>query len=568
MLCSTVSVLLAACGPETSVPEEEARQTAALATPCGATKIAEVLAEPTAAAGVEVNCSLTLPPGKTVYKRLYFTGSDASGVTLDCNGSVIDHRKGTPGEINNRKDSILIRSVPLGPPTRPTGYLRPTDITIKNCTIYGAIRVKGMAHNGQGATEDGSHEAIYYSSRQPDHTARARAAAPTRITFREIKVIADHRTPFYLAPGVTATQLVDSELGGSAVAAAVYLDAESAYNTLRGNKIYTERTGFWNKRELISIDGSSHNSIVNNWFSELGSGGIYIYRNCGEEGVVRHAWPAHNQIINNVFHYPICRSPSAAILLGAKDGLGDDFFSIHCRDDDDSPYGSGADDADYARYNVVMQNQIYNRPPCLGGYAPPPIQQHGDKNKPNYIDHNEMVQSAIDRKAGCYLPSGYLTDFVVDGAEVDVFRGADGEPECRGYKYRCVDGVPQQLPTTTCSLSKVTAGCSQIGSDAGCSRTLSCPAGKRVIAARAACNLEWGTVSSAQLGAVPINKISVVLASDTASGSFCRLHGTSLTSGTKSISALPAGQSVSASCAEHDANGGDCSVLAQVYCAP
>ena len=79
---------------------------------------------------------------------------------------------------------------------------RPTDITIKHCTIYGAIRVMGMAHNGQGIAGD-TREVIRESSHQPGHTSRARQAAPTRLTFDDIDVVADHRTPFYLAPGVT-----------------------------------------------------------------------------------------------------------------------------------------------------------------------------------------------------------------------------------------------------------------------------------------------------------------------------------------------------------------------------
>ena len=59
----------------------------------------------------------------------------------------------------------------------------------------------------------------------------------------------------YVGPGVTRAALVNSRVGGKSTAVAVYLDAESANNTISNNVfgITTE------KRELIAIDGSASN---------------------------------------------------------------------------------------------------------------------------------------------------------------------------------------------------------------------------------------------------------------------------------------------------------------------
>ena len=35
------------------------------------------------------------------------------------------------------------------------------------------------------------------------------------------------------------------------------------------------------KRELIAINGSAYNQIIDNRFSRLDKGRIYLYRNCG-----------------------------------------------------------------------------------------------------------------------------------------------------------------------------------------------------------------------------------------------------------------------------------------------
>jgi hypothetical protein len=109
-------------------------------------------------------------------------------------------------------------------------------------------------------------------------------------------------------------------------------------------------------------------------------------------------------------------------------------------------------------------------------------------------------------------------------------------------------------------------GCKVTDDDDGCEVHAHCPPGKRVIAVKAACNLEYGTVSTSQLAQVPIDRVEVVRPSDIVSAGTCRVHQTTLSSGTRTVEGIPAGGSLRLGCKEHDKNGGDCHVLARLYC--
>jgi hypothetical protein len=99
---------------------------------------------------------------------------------------------------------------------------------------------------------------------------------------------------------------------------------------------------------------------------------------------------------------------------------------------DDYPYGSSVSNADYARYNVVMQNQIYKR--SVDEMITNRLNL--EANSPNYIGYNETVTEAIDRLAGCYVADGYKKDFILHGETIDLFTNENGEPTCKLVKYR------------------------------------------------------------------------------------------------------------------------------------
>jgi hypothetical protein len=188
------------------------------------------------------------------------------------------------------------------------------------------------------------------SSMQAGHTQYAQAAAPRQVDLRNLNFVVSGAIPLYVGPGVTHTTLVRSTFSGHASATAIYLDAESGWNEIRDNRfsVTTER------RELIAVDGSRNNRIVGNTFENPINGGIFVYRNCGEGGVIRHQRPQDNLIAGNVFDYR--RSPKAkkpAIWLGSRGGK-----QRYCFHDPAHRFGSSADPGDFARNNLVEDNRF------------------------------------------------------------------------------------------------------------------------------------------------------------------------------------------------------------------
>jgi hypothetical protein len=392
---------------------------------------------------------------------------------------------------------------------------------------------------------------------------------------------------------------------------------------IKNNRIETVTTApgiRTTERESISIDGSDHNRIISNWFWALNRGGIYVFRNCGEKGGIRHTTPSHNHIINNVFPYEKYDGPNPAVFLGSRDGdppgfevdLPDppgvviDPWSNYCDDDAGFPYGSSADDRDFATHNVVMQNLIVKRP------AADVIRSKSwVNNAMNLIDRNPTVtltQATWPRPpAGCYVRGG-AKEFILHGETTEKFMRDDGSPACD--KVTCHDGdlrpallmddvappksavtrsgapvarssTPARL-ASVCNTSRVSIDCPISENNEGCHRTFSCPAGGKVVGAVAACNLEYGAISDAELATVPPHLIHVTRLSDDIEDGACYV-GSNAVIGSPSgglimgssipqsavqtpIRGIAGRSSVTVGCDEHDDNGGDCHIRGSLYC--
>jgi parallel beta-helix repeat protein len=536
-------LLVAACG---DTREVDALATArmpvqATAPACSASKLASIRAPATAEAlAVKVNCSFELGKGEVITKRLIFEGSAASGVTVDCHGAMLG---GGEGALNDGKTMVEVHSRAYVDSAGVKKWERPENVTIRNCRIAGTVHVWGMATNGQGAD-------LKESSRLSGHVQRARDNAPTGVLLDHVTITGRGHAPLYLAPGVTFTRLIDSTVNGVSNSTAVYMDAESYGNVIQGTYIYTD-TG--QNRELIALDSSSYNTLIDNHFSSLDHGGIFLYRNCGEGGTIRHSTPSHNTIVNNVFFYNKYDGPNPSVFLGSRNGN-----RSYCGDDSGYPFGSSASDRDYASYNVVMQNQFYKR-------AVSEMIRVGNSSydTSNFIAHNETVASEVSRLAGCFLPDGHSTDFITHGASQSLVRLLGGVPTC--VVRNCLDG--ELVDAGTCAMQAVSFGCQVSGSNSGCSGVATCPKGSRqVLAARAACNLESGTVSNATLASVGPNQVSVVRASDNVEEGLCCVGDTCLYSGTATTRGPAGALSTAFGCREHDENGGDCHILGTLYC--
>ena len=187
-------------------------------------------------------------------------------------------------------------------------------------------------------------------------------------------------------------------------------------------------------------------------------------------------------------------------------------------------------------------------------------------NSPNYIDHNQIVtpQTVVkNRRAGCYLPDA-SPNFLFDGRSLDTLKDS-GNKACL-TQSSCTDGELSRSNASDCRVQKVGFNCQVSGNNNGCQKTVACPSGKKLVGAKAACNLEFGTVSSNALQPILPNLIKVLKASDKVSAGSCHVGGNKLRSGQKEITINKSSRTVAVGCKEHDKNGGDCHIKGNLYC--
>ena len=214
------------------------------------------------------------------------------------------------------------------------------NVTIKRCKVNGSIRTIGLGHNGEAP-------GVKVSSTRLGHTERVQAAAPKNTVLYAVTIIGHGRIPLYLGPGTTKFTMYDSTIKGRSDSVALYLDAESSFNVIRNNTF--DITGA--NREIIAVDGSADNQLIANKIKRAPNGGIYLYRNCGEGGTVRHQPPQHNFIAGNSFNLTGLQWSAYGIWLGSRDG-----GRLYCNEDAGLPFGSSKDDSDFADNNIVRDN--------------------------------------------------------------------------------------------------------------------------------------------------------------------------------------------------------------------
>ncbi len=359
--------------------------------PCSEQKMQELLAPASdERPEVALNCQAVLRNNShQITKKILFKGAAANGALLDCMGSRI-----APSSSQGSKYSITVRSSKLEDGT----WSRPVGVVVRNCKIQGSIRVYGMAPV--------SSDELKESSRALGHTERMQAAAPQGTRLENLILTAVETTPLYFSTGVTHSVLLNSEIKGKSGSVAVYLDAESSHNTLKGNYIHVESP----KREQVAVDGSAHNRIVGNRFASLKNGGIYLYRNCGERGVVRHQPPQHNQIINNIFEYGGKKTGAPSVWVGSRSTWVQKlkiFFGLgYCKDDRGFDFGSSQSNKDHARHNAIAENQVVKNSAS---------KRFRQSQSPNYYDLNESVEEARPRRSGCFTGEHFLRHGQVSG---------------------------------------------------------------------------------------------------------------------------------------------------------
>lgn len=484
--------------------------------------------------GITKSCILNLKEEDVIHTDIIIKGASTSNFKLDCHKATI----GT----EEKPITVFIQSLKIQSSDGEFSWSRPENINIQNCKIHGRIRVMGFGRNGEA-------EEVLKSSLSKGHTERAQNAAPKNITIQNCEIISKVGVVIYFSPGVTYSSILDSKIkGSSGKGPGIYLDAESAFNTIARNFVAAESI-----REQIAIDGSANNLIQENYIYNLNKGGINIYRNCGEGGTIRHQEPSNNQIINNFFFYKNYTGDTPAIFIGSRNGNRN-----YCDEDEHEgqyKFGSSIDNLDHAHDTLVKGNLFFNR----------------DPNRYIRIGYKKTDSATItDNKTVDEIPktlalSGNSTTSIPAPAP------ATTPPNIPPSK-------PPSAPTATPSVATPPAttapapapkqtevlsfGCKIQSNNKGCSGTLPvCPVNMKPMKIKAACNLEYGNVTT--IDKLEWNKIKVDKASDNISDGECRLGKTSLSSGEKNISLT---SSNNFSCREHDKNGGDCHILGKILC--
>lgn len=271
---------------------------------------------------ISVCCSDAINDPQVVLEQVIIETSDQ---VIDCDGEWFNEGKPT---------NLIIRSKKIN-----GTWVQTKNITIRNCKIKGAIRIMGLGVNGEA-------EGVRQSSISLGHTERAQQAAPTNITFSDVTVEGIARIPMYLSPGTTYVTVENCTFTGTSVSITVYMDAESGHNIFRNNTFETI-----GDREVIAVDGSANNLIEGNKFEYTKKGGIYLYRNCGEGGTVRHQTPRYNKILNNTFNLKSLSWGNYGIWLASRNGN-----RSYCDKDAVYDFGSSIDNRDYADFNAVESN--------------------------------------------------------------------------------------------------------------------------------------------------------------------------------------------------------------------
>jgi hypothetical protein len=519
----------------------------------------------------DVTCDLTLDRLDVITRVLRFEGDEPNGITVDCNHATLN---GGPRTINADTDMIVMspkrndirRALQTG-----KDWARPENIVIKNCNVVGSIRLYGMSSGGrytafgQSSRCEGRQYDYDRTKNCAGHTARAQAAAPSNIEFRGMIIDSHGRTPLYLHGGVNHVRLIDSELTGEATSVAIYLDAETSHNVIQNNYIHVAHVGKERPREQIAVDGSAYNQIIGNRFAAINNGGIYLYRNCGERGEVRHQAPQYNRIINNVFYYDRYEEDNPAIWLGSRnDPRRGSYYSDgkrpdYCQLDDGIPFGSGASDDDFARHNVIADNRIIKRRA---------VEMIRADDGPNEYHNITTVASGATRPSSCYdystFPHAYLAH-----AESTPFTIENGAPVCRGVRNLCNDGLIETGPGL-CPLAAPRSlelfECRTAGSNTEVECTASCPEGYVIESAKAACNLETDEISIDELSRQGWGTLEVQRASDNIEEGRCRFGRHDFNRDVRRIADVRGARSVSVACREHDKNGGDCVISGVLAC--
>ncbi len=177
------------------------------------------------------------------------------------------------------------------------------------------------------------------------------------------------------------------------------------------------------------------------------------------------------------------------------------------------------------------------------------------------MNRNHTLIAGVIMFIGCAAADGEFGEDEGSPSEVDP--GAEGN---------AAQGANLAANTKAAGLQYVDFECRVVGSNAGCSTVAACPWGTSIVDLKAACNLELGAVTDAELDGTFWNSLKIVKQSDVVTDGKCTLNGygfiynKSGKTGATKVAILTGHQSLTAECDEHDKNGGECHIRGTLTC--
>ncbi|HEN8799556.1 TPA: right-handed parallel beta-helix repeat-containing protein [Pseudomonas putida] len=203
----------------------------------------------------------------------------SSNISLDCDGATLDG-------LGRSKYGIQIVSK-----GQKLSGVKVSNCNVKNFSINGVMVGSGIPDFKRSNDREENYQ-----------------TSPTQVDLSNLKVEGSGNVGVYLYSYVTDVTLRNSVISGSK-SSGVYLEQSSKNNKLIDNVI--RENGVWDgpktgQREGLSIDSSANNLIQGNSFIRNAAGGVFLYKNCGEnysKGMAVLRWQSSNDnvIRNNKF---------------------------------------------------------------------------------------------------------------------------------------------------------------------------------------------------------------------------------------------------------------------------
>lgn len=266
--------------------------------------------------------STKLKGGCTYHQSIVISSSN---ISLDCDGATLDG-------MGKLKYGIQVVS----------GGRELKNVKIENCNI------KNYSVNGV-MVGSGIPDFKRSQNRQENYNV-----SPSQVEINNVSVDGSGNVGVYLYSYVTNVTLKNSIVKGSR-SSGIYLEQSTQSNKIINNMI--RDNGVWDgpktgQREGLSIDSSAKNLIQGNSFVNNAAGGIFLYKNCGEnfsKGMAVLRWQSSNDnvIRNNKFI-------DEAVGIWVASRQGSDLSHRDCGDP--SLDGSKKYYRDYANNNLIEGN--------------------------------------------------------------------------------------------------------------------------------------------------------------------------------------------------------------------